>query len=174
VGELTRGLPSKYQISPARLQHLIQGYFNGWGYYGLFLTDNLLPGSRKSAPRWDQFPVVKRFLEQHPRRTKFERDLFELLDESNKLEATFQKMQKNIILPTESEINNKKRLLGPALRETSQTIKELRDAVNLARLDPTKSREDLRKLEDKVQGEVSKLAEQTIKPVKKELRKKDE
>ena len=94
IGEATAGLPSEYQISPQKLEHLIRGYLNTWGSYGLMLSDWAFFRNEPDM-RLDQYPVIRRFFAQDPARSsRWVTELYEAIDASNEVRRTAKAMAK--------------------------------------------------------------------------------
>jgi len=94
LGELTKDLPPALQISPARAEALVRGYFNTWGMYGLALLDRTLYGDQLPEAKADQIPGIRRFVRSHPARTQAETDFWNLYDELKQLHNTANFMEK--------------------------------------------------------------------------------
>ncbi len=69
IGGVLQGLPGGVH-SPIRMEYLVRGYFGALGGYILAASDMALraaPGGRKAEDwRWDQRPIIRRFLRQDP------------------------------------------------------------------------------------------------------------
>ena len=91
VGEMTRNLPEALQISPARFDAMVYGYFNTFGMYGIMLSDRTLFNAERPALRKDQIPGIRRFVREHPlRRTKASNEFWDYLHELRQLSGTVQ------------------------------------------------------------------------------------
>ena len=65
AGEATKGMPSALQVSPVKLDAMIRGYTGTLGGYMVDLFDavyDMNSDSPKAAKRFEQMPVIKRFL----------------------------------------------------------------------------------------------------------------
>ncbi len=65
IGEMTKGLPSSLQLSPMKVDAVIQGYTGTIGSYMSQLIDSIYDmhtDNPKASLRFEQMPVVKRFL----------------------------------------------------------------------------------------------------------------
>ena len=92
LGLATRNLD--WQISPARAEHWLKGYFNTWALYGLTLSDAIFQDN-KPTMRVDEYPVFRRFYEGDPKRhTKHESMFYDLLTETTKLRKTMVQMDR--------------------------------------------------------------------------------
>jgi hypothetical protein len=79
IGEATKGLPPSLQLSPAQIDHLLQGYFNTWATYGTTLAD-AIGNPNKPTQRLDQMPVLRRFYSQEPaRNTRYVTELHDAI-----------------------------------------------------------------------------------------------
>ena len=80
------------QLSPAQLDHLLQGYFNTWATYGLTFAD-AVGFDAKPALRFDQWPVVRRFFRQEPApNTKFVTELHDAIAAATSARQTMRLM----------------------------------------------------------------------------------
>jgi hypothetical protein len=94
LGEATRDLPEAMQISPAKAEHLIRGYFNAWGMGALAMIDGALYDD-KPERRLDEYPVLRRFYSQEPaKHTKHVADLYEFIGDTTALRRTMRAMSK--------------------------------------------------------------------------------
>ena len=94
LGESTRGLPTELQISPARTEALLRGYFNAWAAYGLTLSDQIFFDD-VPALRLDDIPGVGVFFKSKPRRgTKFQIQFYEMLREATSVRKTMRAMDR--------------------------------------------------------------------------------
>ena len=65
LGEATKGLPSYLQLSPLKIDQLINGYTGTMGMYAVDLMDaiyDMHSDSPKPSKRFEQLPVFKRFV----------------------------------------------------------------------------------------------------------------
>jgi len=76
-------LGDKATLSPVQIQHLVRGYF-GWlgtsvlGATDMLVTRNLLDTPEKPDWRLDEYPVLKAFMEQTPKRhAKYASEFYE-------------------------------------------------------------------------------------------------
>ena len=60
LGLATKDLPREYQVSPARAEALLRGYFNTWATYGMDIVDAAISDDAPEM-RMDEYPVLKRF-----------------------------------------------------------------------------------------------------------------
>ncbi|MCK5601905.1 methyltransferase [Candidatus Pacearchaeota archaeon] len=92
IGEATRKLPRKLQISPARAEALLRGYFNTWAMYGLLLADAALYDDIPDMS-WEDYPGVRRFVRPTPlKRAKYESQFYDALKEVTELRRTMRRM----------------------------------------------------------------------------------
>jgi hypothetical protein len=93
LGMATKDNPEWAQVNPARAEALLRGYFNTWALYGLMLTDQAFFGDKLPERRADELPVVRRFYASEPARsTKYERELYDLLNEARRLRGTMREL----------------------------------------------------------------------------------
>jgi hypothetical protein len=93
-GEAERNWPRDIQVSPARIEALLHGYFNTWATYGLMLTDAALYDDTP-ALRVDDYPGLRRFYAAKPaRHTKYENMFYDMLQEVTELRRTMSLMNK--------------------------------------------------------------------------------
>ncbi|MDX8382828.1 MAG: LPD38 domain-containing protein, partial [Ghiorsea sp.] len=83
-------LPDELTLSPVQIQHLTRGYF-GWigstvlGSTDMLLTRQVLDTPERPDWRLEEYPVIKAFMEQTPKRhTKFAGEFYERMQELNK------------------------------------------------------------------------------------------
>jgi len=97
LGELSQRIDPKnkfgLQLSPKRIDHMIRGYFNTWGMYGLMITDELIAGDKKPSLHTDQYPVIRRFYSQHPRDRHTE-EFYRLVGEARALHNSAMELKK--------------------------------------------------------------------------------
>ena len=97
IGEATQPLPPEFQISPARFEHLLRGYFNTWAMYGMQLSDAVFFDDVRPDLRPDQLPVVRRFFRQEPaRNTRFVTELYDLIELANETRRTRRLMDRTL------------------------------------------------------------------------------
>lgn len=83
-----------FPLSPKNIQHLLEGYFNGWAMYGMTLTDAAFFDDAPDL-RLDQLPVVRSFYRQEPaRQTKWVTELYEAIDAATDARRTMRAMDK--------------------------------------------------------------------------------
>ncbi len=98
LAELTADLPPELQLSPARMQAIVRGYFNTAGLYALMSMDwyaGLGEKIAKPAMKYQDYPVMRRFAGKDPGRTKYGTEFWELYKESQQLQGTVNAMVKN-------------------------------------------------------------------------------
>jgi hypothetical protein len=94
AGEATRNWPKGTRLSPVQLEHLVRGYFNTWGLYGLMTSDAIFFDDTADI-RTDQIPGLRRFYEQTPtRHSRYVTEFYELANEASASRATMRKMEK--------------------------------------------------------------------------------
>jgi hypothetical protein len=95
LGELTKDMPPELQISPARAEALIRGYFNTFGMYGLMLADSAFFSDEMPARKFADYPVVRNFTESSPpKHTRFETEFWAFAREASMLHNTIKDMEK--------------------------------------------------------------------------------
>lgn len=127
IGEATRDLPASMQLSPAQLEHLVRGYLNTWGMYGLAIADSLMTTGTPDA-RVDQLPVIRRFFRQEPAaQTRYLTELYRMIDESTQARATMKAMLKDERPDIAQEIaNTPENRLFNQLDKASESLDALR------------------------------------------------
>ena len=94
IGEATADRPRWLQLSPARVEHLLRGYFNTWGMYALTLSDAAFFDDAPDL-RLDQMPVVRSFYRGKPARsTRFVTEFYEMLDAATEARRTARAMSR--------------------------------------------------------------------------------
>jgi len=87
LGLATRNLPRSLQISPAKAESLLKGYFNTWAMYGLDALDSF--SENRTTKRADELPVARRFYQQQPaRNTKYGTMYYDLMKELGQVRRT--------------------------------------------------------------------------------------
>jgi hypothetical protein len=134
IGGLTANLPEDLQISPARLDHLLQGYFNSWGRYGLQISDSLFLGGIKPDQRLDQYPVIRRFYVAGPaRNTRYVTDFYDLANEVTNKRATGKEMleQGNVERARQIELSFENQIYESvtAVRENLAFVRAMNEIV---------------------------------------------
>jgi hypothetical protein len=81
-------------LSPKNIEHLVRGYFNTWGLYGLTMTDAAFFDDRPDL-RVDQLPVVRRFYREEPAtQTKWVTELYDAIEAATQARRTMRDMAK--------------------------------------------------------------------------------
>ena len=76
-----QAIGKKLNLSPPKIQALIRGYFNSFGYYGLTLSDQWFFNDSEDLSIKD-YPVIKRFTkEQQSRNTLYVKEAYEIIEE---------------------------------------------------------------------------------------------
>ena len=96
IGEVTKGLPSYLQLSPLKVDQLINGYTGTMGMYMVDLMDAIYDthsDSPKPSKRFEQLPVFKRFLVDPEARGQVSSyyDLKHSVDEATRTENLLQR-----------------------------------------------------------------------------------
>ena len=96
LGEATKGLPSYLQLSPLKLDQLINGYTGTMGMYAVDLMDSIYDmhsDSPKPSKRFEQLPVFKRFVVDPEARGQVSSyyDLKNSVDEATRTENLLQR-----------------------------------------------------------------------------------
>ena len=104
LGEAERGLPTKFQASPAQVEALLRGYLNTWALYGLTLSDAAFFDDVPSL-RVDQYPVIRRFYQgTPPRHSKYVTRLYDALEAATEARRTMRHMDRTYRPDFASEI----------------------------------------------------------------------
>ena len=94
LGEATRGLPPEAQISPAKVEALLRGYFNTWASYGLLLSDSMLFDDMPDL-RVDRYPGIRRFYAREPaRRSRAVTQIYEMGQAATQARRTMREMDR--------------------------------------------------------------------------------
>ena len=81
-------------VSPLRVEHMVLGYLNTWGRYGLTLTDALFFDDGPDL-RLDQLPVMRRFYREQPaRRTRHVSEFYDMLEAATEARKTIHAMRR--------------------------------------------------------------------------------
>lgn len=99
IGEATKGMPSYLQLSPMKIDQLINGYTGTMGMYMVDLMDSVYDmhsDSPKPSKRFEQLPVFKRFLVDPEARGQVTSyyDLKNSVDEATRTENLLQRSMK--------------------------------------------------------------------------------
>ena len=100
LGEATSKLPEALGgglgggLSPARMEHLLRGYFNAWALYGLTLSDQLFFDEAASL-RADEVPGLRAIYRQTPARsTRYRTIFYDMLHDAIELRRGMHKMDR--------------------------------------------------------------------------------
>ena len=96
LGEATKGLPSYLQLSPLKIDQLINGYTGTMGMYAVDLMDaiyDMHSDSPKPSKRFEQLPIFKRFVVDPEARGQVSSyyDLKNSVDEATRTENLLQR-----------------------------------------------------------------------------------
>ena len=76
-----QAIGKKLNLSPPKIEALIRGYFNSFGYYGLTLADQWFFNDSEDLSIKD-YPVIKRFTKAQPsRNTLYVKEAYEIIEE---------------------------------------------------------------------------------------------
>ncbi len=88
MGFAERHLPTSMQVSPAKVEALLRGYFNTWALYGITLADAVTNDDNPNL-RVDQYPVIRRFYQASPTRgTHYLTELYDALQAATEVRRT--------------------------------------------------------------------------------------
>ena len=137
LGEATRGFPPKLQISPAKTEALLRGYFNTWAAYGLMLADGMVFDDTPDL-RVDQYPGIRRFYSREPaRRSRAVTQIYEMVQEATQARRTMRHMDRSYRPEIAAELENtRENLLHNQItfaRDHLGVIKKEMDQVTWAR-----------------------------------------
>lgn len=157
LGEAERNLPRNLQVSPARVQALLQGYFNTWATYGLMLSDAAFYDDTPEF-RLDDYPGLRRFYEAGPaKHTKYETMYWDMLKEATELRRTMRLMDKYPGTKEFADEIEAKHALELKNYSQLQNLQELlqdnrigmTEVIKSQKMNPKEKREALDKLVDK-------------------------
>lgn len=107
LGEQTSTWPRWAQLSPAKTEALLRGYFSGWAAMGLTITDHMLFDDMPEM-RLDQFPIMRAFYSQQPARTtKYTQEFYRLAKEFTELRNAARQMRRNYRSQRAAEIEER-------------------------------------------------------------------
>ena len=94
TSETAKWLGRQLGVSPLRIEHLVLGYMNTWGRYGLTLMDAAFFDDAPDL-RLDQMPVMRRFLRQHPsHRSRYVQEFYDMLAAATEARKTIHAMRR--------------------------------------------------------------------------------
>jgi len=107
VGEKgIRQLPKGLQISPARLEALLRGFFNSWAATGLQIADGMFFDD-VPALRVEDYPGIASFYRQEPsRHTKYETMFYDMVKNANEARRTIREMDRTYRTGYADELEN--------------------------------------------------------------------
>ena len=150
LGMASKDLPREYQVSPARAEALLRGYFNTWAAYGLDIIDAAISDDAPEM-RLDDYPVLKKFYVGTPaKRTKYETMFYDMLRESTELRRTMRHMDKIVRPEIADEIEQSRAIreypqLNRANKELQGIHREIKQ-IYLSDMDSKEKREAIDKL----------------------------
>jgi len=158
TNELAKIVGEAFNISPIKLEYMLNGYLGTLGGYGLSLVDSVLKGLTGRdfiRPRVDQLPLLKRFFGS-PLGGGLQQQYYEMREESNKVIATMNKLVKEGRLDEyQAYANNNQGYLQTRQQvlRIDRGLKRIADQVKAVyrseALDPEQKREALRSLEER-------------------------
>jgi hypothetical protein len=168
LGEATMDFPEALQVNPVRAEALLRGYLNTWASYGLLLSDLALYGDELPTMRVDEMPVLKRFIGAQPaRHTKYEKEYYDLLGESIRMRRTFNHLLKTGDVDRALDYSGKRDgEQGVVLNAFQKPIKQLRQAVEIARRDPDLTPNQRREQIDAFVAEIHVLMKDAVQTAK--------
>ncbi|MBT3043347.1 MAG: hypothetical protein KME67_10835 [Candidatus Thiodiazotropha sp. (ex Codakia orbicularis)] len=166
LGLATKDLPRDYQVSPARAEALLRGYFNTWATYGLDLIDSAVTDDQPEM-RLDDYPVIKRFYVGSPaKRTKYETMFYDMLREATELRRTMRHMDKVVRPDIADEIEQSRAIkeypqLNRMNKELQGIHREIKQIYNSDEIGPEQKRIAI----DRLTRERNKVLEMTVRDV---------
>ena len=159
-----------FGVSPIKLEYLLKGYLGTLGAYGIAAADAMvstraLPGEEPTR-KISQQPIIRRFRKQEPyTRTQWERDFFDMLEESRRVVATANHMRNTLRLEQRAEYLQSSDKLDPFVRARAlEMVKARVDAINdqmkNLRFAPNVSADDKRRQLDELQAGKNQLFRQ--------------
>lgn len=159
-----------FGVSPIKLEYLLKGYLGTLGAYGIAAADALvstsaLPGEEPTR-KLGQRPIIRRFRRQEPySRTQWERDFFDMLDESRQVVATANHMRNTLRLEQRAEYIQSGGRLDPfararALEMVKARVDAINDQMKTLRFAPNVSADEKRQQLDQLQAGKNQLFRQ--------------
>jgi hypothetical protein len=161
----------KVVLSPVQIEHLVNGYFGWMGAQILGATDSLLTRPLSGAPeppskRMTDYPVLKRFLKEHPRRyTKYVSEFYERLEEVNSIYGDIKQMREfgeaeKALEMAEKEKNKLK--ARKYLNKVRRAMSDINKQITKIRLSRSMDPDEKRRRMDILQERKNKLAKAAV------------
>ena len=168
IGEQTRNWPLWAQelVSPAKLEALYRGYLNTFGLYGLMLADETLFEAQTPERRPDQYPILRRFIQTGPKRTRHETEFWDMLNEMRQVHntATFMAKQERADLFLELEGKPDQEYYRE-LEAVEDQLSKIRGEMEIVYTSPAFSREEKRKQLDALATEYGTIIKEVMKDI---------
>lgn len=173
LGEATAGLPEALQVSPARAESLIRGYFNTFGMYGLALLDEAFYGDELPDTPWTRLPGVRRFTGAQPGRVQAETDFYAALEAARKVRDSAAYVVRSARPPEIAErlYRRPEAAEVDVLEKTRALASELTEDMRLVYNDPDMTSEQKRRALDELRLERNRLFIETMGALREERRR---
>lgn len=138
-----RQLPKGLQVSPARLEALLRGFFNGWAATGLQIADGMFFDD-VPALRLEDYPGIASFYRQEPaRHTKYETMFYDMVKNANEARRTIREMDRTYRTGYADELENSPdnkeyKFLTHAEKVVQDYRREMMDIIYMPDLDTTR------------------------------------
>ena len=167
-------LPSALGFSPAKIDHIIQGYAAEWGTFGTGLVSsaiNAATGKEPPAKNIEQMEGLRAFM-TNPNASKAVADYYDLTHTAQETVNEFNRYKKEGMAEEAKGMlddEEKKRLIAaaPALRRVQENMAKVRANINMLRenqkIDPDTRRDEINRLQamvDRMAKQGLQLAEQ--------------
>ena len=165
-------------LSPMKTEALLRGYLGTLGIYALMVTDSMIEDvGEKPTRRFDETPVIRRFFKDAPyRSTSYEKDFYELAEESRKAVATFRKiLRENRPEEAESYLDEDKGIafgLSVALNKMRSTVADINRHMRVVQNDREMSGQEKRKILDELMQQRNDLFKEAAQQLNSEELKK--
>lgn len=162
-------LPSALGFSPAKIDHIIQGYMAEWGTFGTGLASSVIneaTGKQPASKNIEQVEGLRAFM-TNPNASKAVADYYDLTHTAQETVNEFNRYKKEGLVEEAQGMlqdEEKKRLIAaaPALRRVQENMAKVRANINLLRenqkMDPETRRDEINRL----QGIVDRMAKQGL------------
>lgn len=156
--------------SPARIEHMIKGYFGTLGTYALAASDSMARGlldlPAKPANRWDDVPVVKRFYREDPARsTKYMTEFYDIKREVEKAVAGIREARRRGWVEDARKMMKKSRdkiAIRKIVQKAGKAMSDLSREMRLIHTLPTMGAQEKRRRIDKLTRDRNRIAEQIV------------
>jgi hypothetical protein len=156
-------------LSPAKIDHLIQGYMAELGTFTSNVASsaiNAATGKEPPAKNLEQQPFFKSFL-TNPNTSKAATDYYEIAHEAQETVNAFNRFKKEGRIEEATEMlqdEEKKKLMAaaPALRRVQEQMAKIRASMNVIEQDQKRSPEERRDEINRLQGMYDRVARQGV------------